>query len=644
MLSTTTGAYVDQTTYEVSFSKFNEKKKYKEDIVKEIIAAICAMLNSNGGKVAINIDAGSNDISLSQISSVVRIVEQKLIDIIGTNITQNVNFIQDTKTVTIFVKTAYSLITVNYHLYLPSQTQVVQVPPSESHEKVKDDIVNRKVIHAAVQLESHKKAFLKGKKCDLLETKTVQLKNLKAGSSNRRTLADRMTCQGNKLTSYVSAFANCNGGHIYYGIDDDGVVVGESIPDELDMNEITKKVEKSINKMIWPEQPKRNVHWEIFFEPVFDDNSSRIPSIFVIVIYIAPCLGGVFIEKPECYEIVEGKVAKMSFTTWKSRILQPIELFHLPIIYSIGKRTTWGSAKIQKVCSLADELLITTINNGNSIQTISNNLVKKNPDLIEVKLLILAKNVMASYRSSSFKAARVMLDEYDKSLTTATEFWMFDAIRVYLEAAICSVQGDVEAVSNILPKALDQARNITPGRISAAIYLLAGMNLLQQKGDDDHSSVLFFTRALEHLKDVQDLPKIRADMEQKAHILLALYYLGCNRVGVPTKKLIDSECLEKVSSSIMAVEQSIGEGHEMNPYRELQFCLVQSILLYRKSQMEPDKKMIFLKEAFDTSKKAEKQAIEHNFQEMVCWSRGCVTLFAEDLVSRFSASDFFRAK
>ena len=637
MPSTTTGTYIDQTTYEVSFSKFNEKKKYKEDIVKEIIAGICAMLNSNGGKVVINIDAGSNDISLSQISLVVRIVEQKLIDIIGTNITQNVNFEDETTTVTIFVEKADSLITVNYHLYLPSTTQVVPVPPSESREKVKDDIVNRKVIHAAVQFESHKKAFLKGKKCDLSEAKTVQLKNLKAGTSNCRTLADRMTCQSNKLTYYVSSFANYNGGHIYYGIDDDGVVVGESIPDELEL-EITKKVEKSINKMIWPEQPKRNVHWEIFFEPVFDDNSSPIPSTFVIVIYIAPCLGGVFTEKPECYEIVKGKVAKMSFTTWKSRILQPIELFHPPIIYPIGKRTKWGSSRIQKVCSLADELLVTTINNGKSIQVISNNLVKTNPDLIEVRLLILAKNVMASYRSFSFKEARDYLDEYEKSLRTATEFWMFDAIRVYLEAAISTVQGDVKAVRNILPNALDQAKNITPGRISAAIYLLAGMNLLQQKGDDDHSSVLFFTRALEHIKDVQDTytPKIRADMEHKAQILLALLYLGCNTAGVPTKNLIDSECLEKVRSSIMAVEQSIREGHKMNPYRQVQFCLVQSIFLYRKSQLEPDKKLAFVSEALEFCEKAKERADECDFKDTVKWSKDRVSLFTQDLLRSLS--------
>ena len=148
------------------------------------------------------------------------------------------------------VETADSLITVNYNLYLPSKTQVNQVLPSESQDKVKE-ILNRRVVEEPVQCESHIKLFSKGKGCGLSETKTIQLKNVKADTSKRTTLADCMTGKSNKFSCYASAFANFKGGH--YGIDDDGVVTGEFIdPNEVEKNEITKKVEKSINKMIWP--------------------------------------------------------------------------------------------------------------------------------------------------------------------------------------------------------------------------------------------------------------------------------------------------------------------------------------------------------------------------------------------------------
>ena len=163
MMSTkTTGVYFDQTTHELSLCKFREDKTYTKKMLKEIIAAICAMLNTNGGKVVINIDAGSN-ISVSQMSSMVRTAEQHLIAIIGTNIASHIYFKEDKETVNIFVKKFDSLITVDYHLYLPSQTQVIQVPASEPQEKVKNDIVNRNAVHEPVQLGSHKKTFFKGK-------------------------------------------------------------------------------------------------------------------------------------------------------------------------------------------------------------------------------------------------------------------------------------------------------------------------------------------------------------------------------------------------------------------------------------------------------------------------------------------------
>ena len=627
MLSLTTKftTYANQITHEVLLDivKFDDKKqKYKEEIMKEIIAAACAMLNSNGGKVVINIE-GSNDISLSQMSTVVRRIEQNLITIIGTTITEYVKYEEDEKAVTIFVDKADSLITINYNLYLPSKTQVNQVLPSESQDRVKE-ILSRRVVEEPVQRGSHRKLFTKGKGCGLAETKTIELKKVKADKSKRTSLADRMTGKGNKFCCYVSAFANHKGGHIYYGVDDDGVVTGEVIPDELESGKITTKVEKTIHKMIWPELPKRKVNWDIFFEQVLDDNSLAIPSIFVIVIFIAPCLGGVFAEGPECHEMMEGEIKKMPFARWKERILQPIELFHLPITDSTVKRNTWSSSKTKQICNQADELLIATVNDGKCIESISNDLVKTNPDLIELRLLILAKKVMVSYISWSFQAAREMLDEYDKSLRTATEFWMFDAIRVYLETAICTEEGDFEAVDNILPTALAKAEVITRGRISAALYLLAATNFLRQKSNDDYLPVILATRALEDLKLVQDLPKIRADMEQKAHLLIALFYLGCDRFGVPIKNEIDRKCFDKANCNIKAVHESIYDGNLMNPYRELQFGLVQSTLFYRKSQLQPLRKKKFLKAAFDTCKKTEKLAIACNFQDVVNCCKNCM--------------------
>jgi hypothetical protein len=67
---------------------------------------------------------------------------------------------------------------------------------------------------------------------------------------------------------------------------------------------------------------------------------------------------------------------------------------------------------------------------------------------------------MVAYRSSFFKTARKLLNEY------------IDAIRAYLETAFCSAQGDLKTRSDILVDALEKAEIIAPGLISAEIYLL----------------------------------------------------------------------------------------------------------------------------------------------------------------------------
>ena len=402
---------INETRHVICLGKFQNNKRYKEQIVREIVAAIFAMLNSNGGKVLVDFETDSNETPaggspFSQMSLVIRILEQSMISIIGIRQTiSNINFQETMESIIVIVKKIDSLITINYNLYLPSQKQIVKVPPLEPKEKVKDDIINRQVILEPVQTGSHCQIFRKDSICGIRESKTVQLKYLEAQATKRTTLADRIIGKGNKFTCYVSAFANYSGGHIYYGIRDE-VVVGELIPNERDKIEITKKVEKAIKKMIWPEdvgQPKRTKQWDIFFEPVVDKNNKPIPSTFVIVIYIAACLGGVFTEEPECYEMVDEKIRKMSLATWKKRML-------LPGRSTSGEQIPGSIPRIK--CNSAErrELLRKLVSNGHWDAVLKEcKILRKQPPLCKRMLVVLSKETAASYRRDQLTKAQVKL-------------------------------------------------------------------------------------------------------------------------------------------------------------------------------------------------------------------------------------------
>jgi hypothetical protein len=599
-------------------------KKYRESILKEIIPAICALLNRDGGTVVCS----------SQMSSVIRRkLEQSMISIIGSSlIVSNINFEEDKKG--ILVSKAGSFITTDYNLYLPSQLQVVQVLPWEPLEKVKDDIINRKVVPEPVQLGSHCQVFRKGEGCGFHENKMRQLKHLKAGPSKRTTLADRMTGKGNKLSCYVSAFANYNGGHIYYGIRDDGVVEGELISSE-DIIEITKKVEKAIKKMIWPEQvgqPKRGVHWEIFFQPVVDESSKPILSTFVIVIYIAPCLGGVFTEEPECYEMVEGEVKKMSFTAWKKRISGPVE----SVPHVIGSNITWISKRIEKLCTKAFCDLTLCLNNGDleGYAEKSKDIVQQYPDIVELKLVVLLKDILARSRKHNFKTADGLLEEYNNLLPHAKEHRIFEVLGLYVEAAYHRPKGNEDKALNrirdLLVSALAKSEWLIPGLATVLVCLFAGT--MTGRFDDTffYSAELLSHNALQHLQEVMPgCPEVRADLEDKAHITLATFHLGCNLSGELVAKQVDDNCVNQANSSIMAIEQS---ERKLTHYREVQLNLVKSIYYFRRSENQPKERMRFMREAFEYSKKSENLAREWKFYEMVSWSKSLQGLITEKLV------------
>ena len=83
-----------------------------------------------------------------------------------------------------------------------------------------------------------------------------------------------------------------------------------------------------------------------------------VPSTFVIVVYIAPCLGGVFAEEPECYELVEGKI----MNTWK-RVIRGDDENRQEEIPSTIQQLTWSSTGTQRRCINTDEFLMNDVNN-----------------------------------------------------------------------------------------------------------------------------------------------------------------------------------------------------------------------------------------------------------------------------------------
>ena len=249
--------------------------------------------------------------------------------------------------------------TVNYNLHIPTETQVALVPPSEKLVMVADIVRGtgrkRKLKDHCV-IGQHQRHFVLGETVSLQESKSIQLKKLNDGICD---LEKRI--KNNKLAHYVAAFANHQGGHIYYGIktNDDGwnVVEGQTV---YDQNEIFKEVDKSIKNMTWPTEygpPERGKHWDIFFEPVLGCDGSE--QTFVIVVSVAPSLQAVFT-----------KVIKLDVQDWKKRLCQyrisdRSEASEFVDIQPHVTRCSWSSSHARNEFARISLELLQFLNNGN---------------------------------------------------------------------------------------------------------------------------------------------------------------------------------------------------------------------------------------------------------------------------------------
>ena len=595
-------------------------------IKKEIISAICALLNTDGGEMVCS----------SSIFPIIRQLEQAMNEICGSSVVaNNLDFESDQEFKIIRVKKSDIFITTSYNLYLPSHSQIGQVSPKEPTGKIKE-LLNRKFVEQPVERGSHCQEFFYGKKCDLHEEKTKQLKQVKSGkckkSKKGKTLSDRMTADTNRFSHYVSGFANHRGGHLYYGIHDNGVVEGELIPNEKEQKEITNKVEEAIKAMRWPVQLKRGEHWDIFFKPVMD---SPIPSTFVIVVYIAPCMGAVFVEEPECYHVVNGKVSQMSFATWKERILLPANDESIPT--KVNNITTWRSQSNEKYCMDAFCTLTHCLNNGDwdGLEKNSIQIENKYPKSVEIKLVVLLQKVLACSQKQEFEIATDLLKDYEELAPKSSERDVFEVLRLYARAAYNHKGSNNEIRQHIrdaLLMAVAKLDLLRPGLVSVLVNLFAGTvtDCLNNIAVISVEKLLY--DALQHLdKDPEMLkhPDFRADLERKGLLNRAAFHLGCSFSGNLITEHVDDNRVEEAHYCIKEVEKSIEDTKIVSKHCEIQLDLVKSMLYFRQSENRPSERTDFIQKALRLSQNSKIDAEKCKFFETVLWSRSLERLFVK---------------
>ena len=316
-------------------TKLSDKreKNYRKKTWTAITNAITGLYNSYGGTLILRYYRCPPH---GHVRNCIRMLEQKMHESLGTiSLTFGIDTIETPflsptghGEIKIIVKTftkTEHMITSKLNIYLPSSQQIMEIFPTENVEKLRMILMENTPSIKPIKPGSHYREFVHGTLVPISESKTIQFKNVKDEPANRTTFTDRFVGESNKFSRCVSAFSNYAGGHMYAGINDDGKVQGEHL-DESEKEKLKKEISNAIQKMRWPKKSEpadknKDQRWDVHFEPVKDSEDNVIPSLYVVVVFIAQCRGGVFTEEPECYEIVDNhSVQKVDFASWKRAI------------------------------------------------------------------------------------------------------------------------------------------------------------------------------------------------------------------------------------------------------------------------------------------------------------------------------------
>ena len=621
--------------------------------LREILNAVCAILNSfkEGGKLIVFSE--SRPYSQKDADDITRKIEQKLQGSFGQGEACKIITKIPSDTVENVFEMCYEIrpssslprtCTVNYNLFCTSNTQVHCIPSSDPIETIIEVIKGKQKCDTTSVLGTHQKEFSYGARIALEEGKGIQLKLLEETGNEKTSLAERMTNDSNKLTQYVSGFANGNGGHIYYGIglrEGYYVVYGQAVNGAI-RGEIITKVKSTLDKLFtWPgnkECLKKGEHWDIYFEKVLNTEESR----YVVVISVNGHDRGVFVKEPESYIVDDGKVKAMDLCEWTERFLlnDLHNIFpHKKLPRAIG-RCKWSSPEAFH----------------NHIEVLNNLVILRN-DGLEGKFTAYKKQLCHAdgntqsliqqqeagnfFRKKLLKEAEAKLIENETLLNEipakCVDAKVYQVRRLYWLSVVKRAQGDYDRCRDLCEEALQASHNQPTILVLSWIYYNRAkiLEIEISKLDDPveerslrTACMQFYESALRSSFALYGFPeKLVVDLQQRVLIAMAGVSLGAFSDG---EQVIRKECFSndiKQADYLLDVIDGSAKKHSllMTKLSKAEYCLVRAELWYRK--WEEDPKPEFIEQARKKSTKAAGIAKRGHFSKVSALSKRQLELF-----------------
>ena len=302
----------------------NENKSPQDKIM---VKNACALLNSGGGVLKMVIsDYEEIDDFWDQLDKTWQPFEQKLTNLVKP-LTYNDVFdrrVIKPKEIHLFINAPQHLCTIHSNLYFAGDAGTYEASFEQAVNMLQNLGKNfSNYVDAPLKdLPNLPKEFTYKEKLDYHETRRIQFKYF-----TQEDPILRSRCQQDDVQKHISAFGNTIGGEILLGVTNYREVLGVDMK-KNSQNKIEEQVNSMIKTMKFPVTPRRSVHWDIEFIPVSGDTTTTQERA-VVAIKVAGMknLGGVFMKRPESYELLDhDTIQVIEFDQWKRRMLSGSKL------------------------------------------------------------------------------------------------------------------------------------------------------------------------------------------------------------------------------------------------------------------------------------------------------------------------------
>ena len=352
------------------------------------------------------------------------------------------------------------------------------------------------------------------------EHETTQLKCLKAYAPICVTLADRVANKSNKLALYSSAFANRRECHIYCGIDDHGIQVGEEISNKdetqiIDAPESYHIVESMVDKQIL----KMTKLFSLETASAMKDNQQLVTT------------NRVGKETPAC---LASRTNSSSPTA--SRV---------PNLFS---RIRWSKKSNETRYMILTEYLrkLRQLSMWAGIGHLVRELNKHWYLRINDELLSICQLTSVALMQEHFIKAENYLKVFQTKVSSSGDPLIFQLEGCYLAAVIERSRGNYKQAWSIIEDGLSMVNQVPAGLVPAAFLLNAASILssilndewfvadskkksedgLTRKQRNIDRAKRYCHEALDHLTYVKDYETAKKDLNQRISITLCFLYLG----------------------------------------------------------------------------------------------------------------------